>query len=774
MYFQNCFSLVLPLIITPVLTLASSDKRAFFDLTINLLKKGQIIVIMRSNDVLVRISDLKEAGLTLNSGTQEIIQGETYVSLASLSPEVTYELDEKALALRIKAASNLLESNIRNFRSIRPKDIIYTQDTSIFVNYSVSAIDLQQSSRKISAFGEIGLANKNNLLYSSFYRNADGYTARNLTNFTWNNPNSLNRLVLGDTFTQMGNLGGSPLIGGISFSRNFSLDPYFLTTQPFGLQGILNTPSTVELYSNGVWLKREELPPGPFAFSNIPIAAGNTNTKVLIRDAFGKEQEITKSFYFSPELLKRGLSDYSFNLGFIRNNLNDSFKYDSLAFLSRYRQGLTNSLTAGIGLEATSHLISGGGEMNFNTSFGTFGLGASASSSEGFNGYAGLLGYSYISSSFSFSGVVRKFSSYYANSSLKPTDDRSLLETGLQFSVPLGNSISLTTQYITANYRDKGFNNRFSLSSNILVAPKMNLFISASQINQQKHQTENNLFVGLSYFLGNNTTGSISYENQNNQNSVIANLEKPLSTNTGFGYRLRSQIQNDRDIQNATLLYQTNFGRYELNYNRTDSNTSSYNSTLLNAAGGFGIIGGYPFLSRPLDNSYVLVRVPGIQGVRVYLNNNEVGKTNLQGNLIVTNVLPYHSNRLKIATEDIPLNYNIETEEKNIAVPVRAGGVVEFKLVKVQNFIGKIVINDASGKNIIPSYGELTVQIGNKWQKSPLGQLGEFYLENISPGIYPAEVKYQDGKCNFDIKISIFKEQFVNLGTLQCSVKPAQ
>ncbi|MCT7951350.1 fimbria/pilus outer membrane usher protein [Ancylothrix sp. C2] len=756
---------VLALVISPTLAFAASDQRAFFDLTINLVSKGQVLIILRPNDVLIPVSDLQKSGLTLPPGKEEIIEGETYISLASLAPTITYELDEKALALRITAASGLLGTTIRDVQQKRPTGVIYTQDTSAFLNYSINARDLQENTRSLSAFGEIGLASKNNLLYSSFSGSSEGNFTRGLTNLTLRNPDALNRWVVGDTFTQMGNLGGSSLIGGISFTRDFSLDPYLTTTQPFGLQGAVTTPSTVEVYSNGVLLRREQLPPGQFELRNLPIPAGSSTTRLIIRDAFGREQEITTPFYFSPGILQVGLSDYSFNLGFIRNSLNESFSYDSLAFSSRYRQGLTDSLTAGMRLEATSNLISGGGDMTLRTSLGTFDLAAAASSSEGLNGYAGLLGYSYIATGFSFSGAVRTFSSHYAHSSLDTTTDRPLLETSVQVGLPLGNIGSLTAQYSASKLRDEDeFRNRLSLFSSIRVAPKMNVFISASQANQPSQGLDNSLYVGLSYFFGNNTSGSIGYQNQNDQATITASLENPLSSNNGFGYRLRAQTQNEVNTNDATLLYQTNFGRYELNYYNAGDN----NSLSLNAAGGVAWIGGSPFLSRPLENSYVLVRVPGIEGVRVYLNNNEVGRTNSQGNLVVTNLLPYYSNRISITTEDIPLNYTIDKSSQNVAVPTRAGGIVEFGLVKVQNFVGKILIEDATGKSISPSYGELRVKVGDKEMMSPLGNLGEFYLENILPGKYNAEVKYQEGFCRFEIEVPALEEQFINLGTLRC------
>jgi hypothetical protein len=82
------------LVLWPVRTMAAQGQRAIFGLTINLIEKGEIFVILRDGDVLARISDLEQASLQGLAGKQEVFGGEPYVSLASLAPTITYELDE--------------------------------------------------------------------------------------------------------------------------------------------------------------------------------------------------------------------------------------------------------------------------------------------------------------------------------------------------------------------------------------------------------------------------------------------------------------------------------------------------------------------------------------------------------------------------------------------------------------------------------------------------------------------------------------------------------
>ena len=53
---------------------------------------------------------------------------------------------------------------------------------------------------------------------------------------------------------------------------------------------------------------------------------------------------------------------------------------------------------------------------------------------------------------------------------------------------------------------------------------------------------------------------------------------------------------------------------------------------------------------------------------------------------------------------------------------------------------------------------------------SPIGKEGDFYLDSVSPGKYPANVDYEGGICNFELTIPQSQEQMVNLGNSKCII----
>ena len=479
----------------------------------------------------------------------------------------------------------------------------------------------------------------------------------------------------------------------------------------------------------------------------------------------GREEVITSPFYFAGGLLKPGLSDYSFNLGLQRFKLDaDNFNYGSPAFLGRYHQGITNSLTLGGRLEVASNLISGGSTLITTLPFGALELSLAASSESGISGTAAALTYSYSSRNIGFGGSVRLLSDRYANLSLKALDDRATLENNAFISISPIRNFSLGLQYASSDFRDKGQNNLLGLTSTLRLNSRADLSINLTKSNQPTQPTTNELFIGFNYTLG-NARASINRQNTNGKTviSSTVSLEKSRPVGNGWGYRLQVNPNEEKIPANGNIQYRAPFGVYELNLNRSNG----INSGSVNISGSIIGIGNSVFLAPPVTESFALIKVPGVRGVRGYSNNQEIGRTNSQGNLIITNLRPYNGNNLKIQDEDIPLNYKIDANEKVIAPTFRGGAVVPFPVRLIQGLIGTLSV-ETSGKTVIPSYGQLNVTVDNQIINSPIGKEGDFYLDSVPPGKYAANVDYEGGICNFELTIPQSQEQIVNLGNLKC------
>ncbi len=90
--------------------------------------------------------------------------------------------------------------------------------------------------------------------------------------------------------------------------------------------------------------------------------------------------------------------------------------------------------------------------------------------------------------------------------------------------------------------------------------------------------------------------------------------------------------------------------------------------------GSVELIDGRPAVSRRLGRAFGIVALSGHADVTVYLENREVGRTNQDGYVFLPRLDPNQENRIRIWSEDLPLDTEIETEEM-AAVPNDRSGV---------------------------------------------------------------------------------------------------
>jgi outer membrane usher protein len=190
-------------------------------------------------------------------------------------------------------------------------------------------------------------------------------------------------------------------------------------------------------------------------------------------------------------------------------------------------------------------------------------------------------------------------------------------------------------------------------------------------------------------------------------------------------------------------------------------------SDAISVAGGLALIGGGVYPTRPITGSFALVDVPGLSGARVYLDNQDIGKTDAHGKLLVPGLLPNYGNVIRIDDAAAPMNTSIQTEQRLIAPPSKGAAIVRFEAQRLVALTGSLTVR-RNGKTIVPSYGELQIAGGTYTNRSDIGQNGEFYLENVPAGSYQAHVLFAQGECIFRLHVPESQAVLTRLGTLQC------
>jgi outer membrane usher protein len=735
----------------------TKDQRALLSLSVNNALHGETSVVLRGKDVMVRVDDLKNAGLRGFVGTRMTIKGQGMVSLASLAPAITFEFDDRELTLKLVATTALLAPSELSFGTGRPADLEFRRDTSGFVNYSMTLSNFTTW----GGFFEGGFSYKGGLLYSGLSATATSVT-RGLSNYTYDDRTDLRRYVVGDTFVSTGILGGTALLGGLSIAKNFSIDPYFIRFPTQDVAGVLTTPSTVGVYRNGLLIKQEELPPGSFNLNNIPSIIGQGNTQVVIRDALGNVREINTPYYVGAQLLQKGLSEYDYGIGFQRNDLTTSFEYGAPSASASHRYGLTDWLTIGGRLEATRDLFSAGPSLSLGTLAGQFDCALALSRDGSADGAAASVGYQYLSQKFGGSASMQWMSPQYANLGLKSSLDRAIVQGQASLTKYLGYSITVGVQYSYQRYEIRPTQHAISFTETSRLSRRLNLMVTVTRaLPENMTPATNDVFVGLTYFFGHDTVGSISGDDSTGKSGTVA-LQKSLPLGNGYGFLLQAR-EGYQEQENAFFQYQNDYGRYEADY----THTPGQNATQLSIAGGLVAIGDRVIPTRPVQDGYALVRVPGLENIPAEWSNQLVGFTNKNGDVLIPNLLPYYGNQVSIADTSVPIDYALDTDRRVIAVPYRGGALVTFPVHRIQQITGTLRIQMA-GQTIIPGLGEITVDSDGHAFSSPIGEKGEFYFDSLPAGKYPASVDFSSGTCRFEIEIPKSDKSIVKLGQQTC------
>lgn len=749
-----------------------AQESAVFRLVVNTEDKGETFAVVAvDGDVLVPRSTLTEIRLQeLPSG--EVINGEPHVSLRGLAPAVTYAIDQNTGTLTLTVVPERFSRTVREyFFNQPPPDLRTTFSNSAFLNYSLIATDEKTLAGTTEAAVRVGRwLGQSTFVYSK--TEATDNASRLLSTLSHDSPEDRRRITIGDISAFSGLLGSGGVLGGIGVSRNFGLTPYFYPTPGLNLSGLLETPSEVETYVNGRLVNREHLSPGAFTLQNVPVNNGLNNTTIVIRDAFQRVTQINAPFYMSPQLLKQGLSDYSYNVGFRRGNLGlESNDYREWQAIAVHRYGWTPWLTAGLRGEMSAQRTNVGPLSSLRLgAYGQLDTTFAVSRDHSTVGYGALASYSYSSGVVSVRGSVQYLSRDYAN-----------LATGAEFDKPelawlvsLGGAKapfgSLTATYSeTTSYVRSKTQQVSGFYSRQLYGP-LYLQVSVSQTFKPVPITD--VFVGVTFALGSRHTGLLTQRMRDQEMEQTAVLQRNPPLGPGLAYRLQG---SRLDQSSGATQYSTdNFIQYQGTYGTIGAAVRERQGKLshdVRLAGSVSLLDNSVHLSRPIVDSFALVRVPEVKNVEVAFNNQSMGTTNRRGELVIPEMISYLGNNLSIDPNALPVEYQVDRVRQYVAPAFRSGALVEFDITKLQAFVGRLMVL-VEGELKSADYGELTVKVpGKKEVTAAVGTGGEFYLENVKPGRTTVQVDWRGktGLCEFTIPVS--DELQVELGTVTCAIK---
>lgn len=784
-----------------------ADETIITAVTLNQQKKGELFVVMRDDgDFLLLPADLAQMGLRQLPAERVVIDGEAYISLQALH-DVSFAFDDHSLTLAITAAPELLPGQSVSLAYARQGNVYYPRESSLFVNYGLayntggeSALDFQG----FNVSNELGWRLGDVLLISdSVYTETreEERLVRLNSRLIWDQRDSLHRLVAGDLTAVSGDLGSRLPMGGLSFSKVYQLDPYFIRYPLFDFSGLVNLPSEVELYVDGVKVRTERFAPGEFELLNFQGIRGAQDIEVVIRDAFGREQSLSSAIYATDQVLSRGLHEYSYNAGFQRRNFgNSSNDYEhNPAFAAFHRYGLTDWFNLGGSTELSEDLVNLGLQTKLVAGpYGLLKLDGAASFTAGESGAAGQLTYEYQTRKFNARFGVQTYTADYRTlGDLDTPVDRklNLVASAGYLTARLG---SFGVRYLEAQQHEQPSRRELALSWSRQLIKRAYLNASLSWVDEDRDYAEGSL--NLTWRFGRDHAVTASHRHERDRDTQSLEVRKNIPYGYGTGWSMQGERietgSTTTERANGYLQHNASHAILRGDFGHTQDDFDTDTSTRLSLSGALVQVGGRFGLTRPVRDSFTLVTVGEAEDVQVYVNGQNSGRTNRNGQLFVPDLSSYYENRVSFEDKDIPLDYLMPQVKLSVSPSLRSGSCVNFPLKRYQAFTG-ILQAEEQGEKVPLRDAELVLQTDAGPVTFWTDRSGEFYLDSqmdeidilavqgcdaadgsptlLPPGSYPLTVKQNGRTFQSRLNLPESAETFTDLGAvdLPLTLSPA-
>jgi outer membrane usher protein len=255
-------------------------------------------------------------------------------------------------------------------------------------------------------------------------------------------------------------------------------------------------------------------------------------------------------------------------------------------------------------------------------------------------------------------------------------------------------------------------------------------------------------------------------------NTQAVSLQRSLPQGEGVGYDLTVGHVHAADADpaygRAFVQANTQFANVGAEYARATSIEGPPGLSRLFVAGSIGYVGGSIIASRPVDDSFALVRV-GVPGVPVYANGWFVGKTDARGEAFANNLASYYDNSISFNAKELALDYVYPVSEKTISPPLRSGTLVAFEIRKNRAIQGALV-GMTDGKRVPLEFREIRLVRGASAIASFTARRGEFYVEGVEPGDYELQAQGTP-PCVANVRVPADVDAMTSVGTVVCTTR---
>lgn len=486
---------------------------------------------------------------------------------------------------------------------------------------------------------------------------------------------------LGDVSLPRNGLNNDMLLGGVRVGTDRALTRFGGGYDMPMIGGLLDTRSTAEVFINEYRRATGQLAPGPYELAPGLALPGLNNLELVQRDAFGREQVSSRSFYAHPDMLTRGRWEWGLSVGAIRPSAVQEY-YGGRGMAGTVSRGMTDFWTAGMSFQAGEYAGQEGRNTTVHStlSLGTAGLiqaHVSASQrSDGASGRALRLDYERRTQDWAFSAShSRRSEDYWELSQLRHTPFRihSQTSAGLSFH-RRGGAWRGSINYTAVDYGSSDIRQLSATLSN----SKPGRTFSAG-IAHDLNTGDNRVFATLR--VSNTRGGQTSYiarsapfsgpefQGRMSGRSSIAGHAYHYNVGAALGENWQAYARIDTTLAAGSLSTEVRANRHGQMFN------SRYANSVWLGEG--GVLNGRGYMPQ---SSFVLVEVPGQAGLNIRGATSRPEQTNGKGYALLTGLPGLVETTVQLNPLDVPLDIDLSTSKKTTTSRRGGGSKVVFDI----------------------------------------------------------------------------------------------
>lgn len=749
----------------------NNEDHLFLDVFVNNEKRGEVIRMIQEKDQLWLSKEFVVSLQLQNLGTmkEENFFDENFIQIPQrYNPKI--DMENFSLKLIIPpedmAVKNLLSDN----KSIEKTDSIF----SFVWNYILGLYhNVSSSKASFNTHHRTVLTTPKGYFSNSLKLDKDSAkplkAVRLETSYTVDWPKFELLFTLGDSASDAPNWSTHVASAGIKIQKSSIFNQGTLTYPTVDLIPALEKQGIAEIMLNNTNFFKKDLPMGRFLLDDIKLPPGAHQGELIVRDENGIVSKVPFSYFADKEMLKPGLQQFSYNFGFLRKNyLTESFSYGGPFLAANHKVGITNFMTLGLHGQLSNEVMLGSLEPRFGLgSFGStaFPLAVSLRNDEKGqpkNGYS--IGNE---TNMNIANLSLRLKNMYISPGYKPQD--SYLQnskTGIFISSASARYNKGFLRYTSVHYQlyksSSSTNSVLSINQAIPIFQNVNIYANANyNFSQQSFSCFAVINIG---FANRHSAGLIIDEKTDKQMTTIR-------TTANYRYHSDPQKDNRYFISTSVGYGQELFSEGVFGFNnKMLEGTVGLKGDSGKHFGYSGTLGGALvfakndfFLTKPIENSFSILRVPNRSGLKVYRDGGLfLGETQQDGYLIINDLNPYQKATISIDTRELDPSIDIQDLEKDVVIypGIKTAHEIVLDAATIRHFVFRPRKNGKSldfGSSIFINQLETFV-----------GHDGSVYVELEST----AEKILGNDKdtCKFNINLpALSKDEYVvDLGDISC------